>query len=128
VPVLINAFGSARRMAWALGVESLDELPARLGSLLKPELPRGLGATLDKVGELWGALRSLGLGPKIVSDAAVQEVVLVGEQATIDRLPILQCWPKDGGRFITLPTVITRDPQTGLRNVGCIARRCTTLP
>jgi 4-hydroxy-3-polyprenylbenzoate decarboxylase len=118
VPVLINAFGSARRMAWALGVESLDDLPARLGGLLKPELPRGLGARLDKAGELWGALRSVGLGPKLVRDAPVQEVVLTGEQAMIDRLPILQCWPKDGGRFITLPTVITRDPQTGTRNIG----------
>ena len=118
VPVLINAFGSARRVAWALGAESLDELPARLGSLLKPELPRGLGQTLGKAGELWGALRSVGLGPKIERDAPVQEVVLTGEQATVDGLPILQCWPKDGGRFITLPTVITRDPQTGTRNVG----------
>jgi 4-hydroxy-3-polyprenylbenzoate decarboxylase len=118
VPVLINAFGSARRMAWALGVESLDDLPARLGGLLKPELPRGLGSTVGKAGELWGALRSVGLGPKIVRDAPVQEVVLTGEQAMIDRLPILQCWPKDGGRFITLPTVITRDPQTGTRNLG----------
>jgi len=118
MPVLINAFGSARRMAWALGAESLDELPARLGSLLKPELPRGLGPTLDKVGELWAALRSVGLSPKIVRDGPVQEVVLTGEQATVAVLPILQSWPKDGGRFITLPTVITRDPQTGTRNVG----------
>jgi len=117
-PVLINAFGSARRMAWALGAESLDELPARLGSLLKPELPRGLGPALDKAGELWGALRSVGLGPKIVRDAPVQEIVLTGEQATVDGLPILQCWPEDGGRYITLPTVITRDPQTGTRNAG----------
>jgi 4-hydroxy-3-polyprenylbenzoate decarboxylase len=105
-------------MAWALGVEELDELLARLGSLLKPELPRGLGQTLDKAGELWGALRSVGLGPKLERDAPAQEVVLTGEQATVDRLPILQCWPKDGGRYITLPTVITRDPQTGTRNVG----------
>jgi 4-hydroxy-3-polyprenylbenzoate decarboxylase len=118
VPVLINAFGSARRMAWALGAESLDELPARLGNLLKPELPRGLGSTLDKAGELWGALRSVGLGPKIVRDGPVQEVVLTGEEAVVDGLPILQCWPEDGGRYITLPTVITRDPQTGTRNAG----------
>jgi 4-hydroxy-3-polyprenylbenzoate decarboxylase len=118
MPVLANAFGSARRMAWALGAQELDELPARLGSLLKPTLPQGLGQTLDKAAELWGALRSVGLGPKIERTAPVQEVVLAGEQASVDRLPILQCWPRDGGRYITLPTVITRDPQTGTRNVG----------
>jgi 4-hydroxy-3-polyprenylbenzoate decarboxylase len=118
VPVLINAFGSAQRMAWALGVEDLGLLTARLGRLMKPELPRGLGATLDKAGELWGALRSMGLGPSMVTRAPVQEVVLRGEEATLDRLPILQSWPKDGGQFITLPTVITRDPVKGTRNVG----------
>ncbi len=118
LPVLINAFGSARRMAWALGVEDLDALPARLESLLRPELPHGLGATLDRAGELWSALRSVGLGPKMVTSAPVQEVVLLGPEATIGRLPILQSWPRDGGCFITLPTVITRDPAKGTRNVG----------
>jgi 4-hydroxy-3-polyprenylbenzoate decarboxylase len=145
VPVLINAFGSARRMAWALGVEDLNELPIRLGSLLRLELPAGLGPTLDKAGELWAALRSVGLGPHLVRRAAVQEVVLTGDpstsslassgqpapapplgpgdgagqgDATLDRFPILQCWPKDAGRYVTLPTVITRDPVRGTRNVG----------
>ncbi len=118
VPVLINALGSARRMAWALGVDDLDDLTTRLGSLLKPELPRGFGSMLDKAGELWGALRSVGLGPRTVSKAAAQEVVLTGDDATLDRLPILRCWPDDGGRYITLPTVITRDPARGTRNVG----------
>jgi 4-hydroxy-3-polyprenylbenzoate decarboxylase len=118
IPVLINAFGSPRRMAWALGVERLDELTARLGSLLKPELPHGLGPMLDKAGELWAALRSVGLGPSLVRKATVQEVVLTGNNVSLDRLPILQCWPKDGGRYVTLPTVITRDPVRGTRNVG----------
>jgi 4-hydroxy-3-polyprenylbenzoate decarboxylase len=118
VPVLINAFGSERRMAWALGVEKLEDLAERLAGLLKLELPSGLGPSLDKAGELLGALRSIGFGPKLVRDAPAQEAVLSGEEATVDRLPILQCWPKDGGRYITLPTVITRDPRTGTRNVG----------
>src|SRR5690242_503400 len=65
VPVLINAFGSAQRMAWALGVEHLDELATRLGGLLKPELPQGLGPVLDKAGDVWGAVRSMGLGPHL---------------------------------------------------------------
>jgi len=118
VPVLINAFGSARRMAWALGVEDLDELTTHLVSLLKPELPRGLGAMLDKAGELWGVLRGVGLGPSLTRRGPTQEVVLTGDAATLDRLPILRCWPKDGGRYITLPTVISRDPICGARNVG----------
>jgi len=118
IPVLINAFGSPRRMAWALGVEDLNELTTRLASLLKPELPHGLGPLFDKAGELWAALRSVGLGPKMARHAAAQEVVLTGADATLDRLPILRCWPQDGGRYITLPTVITRDPVRGVRNVG----------
>ncbi|MEM4235349.1 MAG: menaquinone biosynthesis decarboxylase, partial [Candidatus Methanomethylicaceae archaeon] len=118
IPLLINLFGSPRRMAWALGVEDLNELRDKMAALIRPELPRGLGQMLDRAGELWGALRAVGLGPKIVRNAPVQEVVLTGEQATLDRFPILQCWPKDGGRYITLPTVITRDPVSGIRNVG----------
>jgi 4-hydroxy-3-polyprenylbenzoate decarboxylase len=118
LPVLINAFGSARRMAWALGVADLDELATRLGELIKPQLPQGLGSMINKAGELWGAVRSVGLGPAMVTHAPVQEVVLSGEEASLAGLPILQCWPQDGGPYITLPTVITRDPVRGTRNVG----------
>lgn len=118
MPVLINAFGSARRMAWALGVETLDDLSDRLRSLLNLQLPRGLGPMLDRASQLWGAVRSVGLGPKLVRTAPVQEVVRTGDAATLDHLPIPQCWPKDGGRYITLPAVITRNPRTGIRNVG----------
>ena len=118
IPVLINALGSHRRMAWALGVEDLSELSTRLGSLLKPDLPRGLAPSVDKAGEMWGALRSIGLRPRVVRQAAVQEVVRTGDQASLDDLPALQCWPQDGGRYVTLPTVITRDPLRGTRNVG----------
>lgn len=118
VPLLINVFGSTRRMAWALGVQKLDALADNLGALLKPELPHGLGPIFDKAGELWAALRSVGLGPTLVSRAPVQEEVSSGDQATLDFLPAMQCWPKDGGRYITLPTVITRDPVRGIRNVG----------
>lgn len=118
MPVLANAFGSARRMAWALGVEELGQLGTRLGDLLKPELPSGIMSMLGKAGELWGVLKSVGLGPKLVHQAPVQEVVKQGDEASLVGFPILRCWPKDGGRYITLPTVITRDPVTGVRNVG----------
>ncbi|NOZ30297.1 MAG: menaquinone biosynthesis decarboxylase [Chloroflexi bacterium] len=118
IPVLINMLGSPRRMAWALGVEDLNELTDRLSTLIRPELPRGLGQALDRAGEMWGALRAVGLKPNIVRKAPVQDVVLTGERVTLEHLPILQCWPEDGGRYITLPTVISRDPETGIRNVG----------
>ncbi len=118
VPVLVNALGSASRMALALGVDNLDELTTNLGGLIKPELPKGLGQMLNRAGDYWGALRSVGLGPNIVNKAPVQEVVLEGDAVDLGRLPILQCWPKDGGRYVTMTTVISRDPVKNIRNVG----------
>ncbi len=118
IPVLINAMGNEKRMAMALGVQQLDDLRTNLARLIDPKLPRGLGPTLGRVTEMVGALRSVGLKPKIVSHAPVQEVVLTGEHATLEGLPIITCWPEDGGPYITLPTVITRDPVTQVRNVG----------
>ncbi len=118
MPVLVNALGSASRMALALGVDNLDELTTNLGGLIKPELPKGLGQMLNRAGDYWGALRSIGLGPNIVNKAPVQEVVLEGDAVDLGRLPILQCWPKDGGRYVTMTTVISRDPVKNIRNVG----------
>lgn len=117
IAVLMNAFGSPDRMAWSLGVTNLDELNQQLSDLLDLRLPQGLRALLGRGQELLDVLRSIGLGPKKVNRAPVQEVTLV-DKPSLDSLPILQCWPKDGGRFITLPQVITRDPQTQTRNVG----------
>jgi 4-hydroxy-3-polyprenylbenzoate decarboxylase len=117
IPVLINAFGTAQRMAWGLGVEDLDELNSRLGKVIDMRLPQGLGAMLGRGQELLNALRAIGLGPKKVQHAPVQEIIYQ-ENASLESLPILKCWPKDGGRFITLPQVITRDPLSGVRNVG----------
>jgi 4-hydroxy-3-polyprenylbenzoate decarboxylase len=117
IPVLMNAFGSARRMAWALGVEDLDELNRNLAKVIDLRLPQGLRQMLGRGSDLMGVLRSIGMGPKKVRRAPVQQVVH-REDASLEALPILQCWPADGGRFITLPQVITRDPLTGTRNVG----------
>ncbi|HSQ18325.1 MAG TPA: menaquinone biosynthesis decarboxylase, partial [Anaerolineales bacterium] len=117
MPVLINAFGSAERMAWALGVTDLDELNLRLGKLIDPRLPQTLGQAFIRGQDLFGVFQSIGLKPRKVKRAPVQQVVHI-DDASLDRLPILHCWPKDGGPFITLPQVITRDPQTGIRNVG----------
>lgn len=117
IPVLINAFGTAQRMAWALNVGELDELNAKLGKLIDLRLPQGFIGMLGRGEELLTALRAIGLGPKKVQHAPVQEVIHL-EDASLEMLPILKCWPKDGGRFITLPQVITRDPISGTRNVG----------
>ena len=117
LPVLINAFGSARRMAWALGVDDLEELNHRLGRLIDPRLPKGVGQTLERGRDLLGALLAAGMRPKTVKNGPVQEYIHT-ENASLEFLPVLKCWPNDGGRFITLPQVITRNPQTGVRNVG----------
>ena len=117
IPVLINAFGHPQRMAWALGVDELDELNQNLGQVIDPRLPRGLRDTLNRGQDLLNVFKSIGLGPKKVRRAPVQEIIST-ERLSLDFLPILKCWPEDGGRFITLPQVITRDPQSDLRNVG----------
>jgi 4-hydroxy-3-polyprenylbenzoate decarboxylase len=116
-PVLINAFGSAERMAWALGVERLEDLNQNLAKVVDLRFPKGFGEMVARGRNLAGVLKSIGLGPKKVSHAPVQEMVH-REDASLNSLPILKCWPKDGGRFITLPQVITRDPESGIRNVG----------
>lgn len=117
IPVLINAFGSAARMALALGVDDLNELNLHLSEVIDPRFPKGLREMIGRGQDLLNVLRSIGLGPKKVRSAPVQEVV-IRQDPSLDIFPILQCWPKDGGRFITLPQVITRDPQTQARNVG----------
>ncbi len=117
MPVLINAFGSPRRMALALGADDLEDLRHRLGKLIDPRLPQGMGAMVKRGSEMLAALRSIGLGPSRVHRAPCQEVVIT-EDPSLDLLPILTCWPEDGGPYITLPQVITRDPVSGARNVG----------
>jgi 4-hydroxy-3-polyprenylbenzoate decarboxylase len=113
-PVLINAFGSPERMAAALGVEHLNDLSARVAKLLDMRMPGSLVDKLKKLGDLFDVAKA---GPKHVRSAPCQEVVETGHPS-LASLPVLQCWPKDAGRFITLPMVFTTDPVTGARNVG----------
>ena len=117
MPVLINIFGTHQRMAWALGVDHLDELALRVRKLLglMKAPPTGLRGRLGALGDLVGVARSQ---PKVVSRGPCQEVVLTGDDVDLNMLPALKCWPLDAGRFITLPLVISRDPETGRRNVG----------
>ncbi len=120
-PVAINTMGSRRRIAMALGRESVDEIAHEIQLILKAKPPTDLreGFALLKQG-----IHLLHARPKQVKEAACQEIVhkidneKVDNQFSLVDLPILKCWPKDGGRFITLPNVHTRDPETGARNVG----------
>lgn len=113
IPVATNLFGSMDRMCLALGVRTLDDLARELDELLAPKVPTGL---LDAVRMLPAIARLRDLMPKTVGDAPCQEVVR--RDGTLDEFPILKCWPEDGGRYITFPLVITKDPETGVRNVG----------
>ncbi|MEK7701231.1 MAG: menaquinone biosynthesis decarboxylase [candidate division NC10 bacterium] len=114
MPVLVNAFGAADRMATALGVSRLDELGERVAKLLDLKLPGTFAERLAKLGTLFDLVRA---GPKRVTQAPCQEVVET-RHPSLAALPALTCWPGDGGRYITLPGVFTRDPRTGARNVG----------
>ncbi len=104
-------------MAWAMGVDDLDELNHRLGKLIDLKLPKGMGAMMGRAGEMLGALRSIGLGPSKVKKAPCQDVVIT-ENPDVNIMPILKCWPNDGGKYITMTSVITREPGTNIRNVG----------
>ena len=113
--VLINQFGSARRMNLALGVSSLDEIADRIRAFIDVKSPQGF---LDKVKMLPMLGEMAKFFPKTVSTGPCKEVIKRDNFSVLD-FPILQCWPGDAGRFITLPCVITRDPASGKRNVGC---------
>jgi 4-hydroxy-3-polyprenylbenzoate decarboxylase len=138
-PVAINTMGSWKRMALSLGARSVDEAAAELGSLMKAKPPTSVRETLKLLGQ---AMDLRHAKPKLVKGGPCKEVVHLLERpelkveswpkapdlkqpatfnpqpATLSNLPILKCWPLDGGRFITLPCVVTKDPDTGERNVG----------
>lgn len=127
-PVAINTFGSMRRMAMSLGVKSVEDLAAELGALVSAKPPTGFREALGFLGT---ALELRHAKPKLVKNGPCKEVIhrfddfaakeeAAGSSAcpTLLNLPIQQCWPLDAGRFLTLPCVVTKDPDTGQRNVG----------
>ncbi len=138
-PVAINTMGSWKRMAMSMGADSVDDVAAELGALLKAKPPTNLRETVKLLGT---ALEMRHAKPKRVSNGPCKEIIHKVESAelrveswppapdwknrttfrsplsTLLNLPILKCWPLDGGRFITLPCVVTHDPDTGERNVG----------
>jgi 4-hydroxy-3-polyprenylbenzoate decarboxylase len=112
--LLINQFGSASRMKLALGVDSLDEIAERIHAFMDVKSPQGF---LDKV-KMLPMLAEMGkFFPKNVATGLCKEVIKRHNFSLLD-FPVLQCWPKDAAKFITLPCVVTRDPKTGKRNVG----------
>jgi 4-hydroxy-3-polyprenylbenzoate decarboxylase len=114
--VLMNQFGSEARMKLALDVDSLDDIAGRIRALLEMKSPEGIMAKL----KLLPMLADIGkFFPRVIParDAACKQVIH-RENINVLNFPVLQCWPMDGGRFITLPCVVTRDPKSGKRNVG----------
>src|SRR5947199_167042 len=115
-PVAVSLFGSARRMALAVGVECLDDIGERIAALLNLKIPDTLLGKLAMLPQLAEVAkfprRSAGGRPPC------QEVVRRDREVDLAELPIPVCWTEDGGPYITLPGVITRDPGTGVRNVG----------
>jgi len=115
-PVGINLFGSMRRMAMALGVERLDEIGDRITELLQTKPPQGIVAKLALLPRL---LEVAKFPPRMASGTPpCQDVIWRGPEVDLGKLPLTKCWPEDGGAYITVPMVITRDPKRGIRNVG----------
>jgi len=115
MPVVTNLFGTMERMKLALGVEDLEQIGDELISILQPsEIPTTF---LDKLKTIPRLARLSSFLPKTVKNGPCKEVVHL-DNPSLGELPVLKCWPGDGGPFITLPLVFTRDPGTGRRNVG----------
>ena len=115
MPLLINMLGSKRRMELALEAGSLEDVARRIEDLLDMKPPEGF---LDKVRMLPKLSELSSFFPKTVKSGPAQEIVET-ENASLAGLPIMKCWPQDGGRFITFPLVVTKSPKNGRRNVGC---------
>jgi len=114
-PVLINAFASDKRMQIALEVDSIDEIAQRITGFLQMQPAEGIMGKL----KMLPVLAEVGaFFPKTVSSGPCKEVILRDRFSLAD-IPVLQCWPDDGGRYITLPMVFTKNPETGKRNCGC---------
>ncbi len=114
-PLVIGLYGTRKRMAMALGVNDLDDIANRIRKLLDVKLGGGLlglASNLPKLKEL------ASLPPKRVKTGPVQEVIWRGDEVDLSKLPVLHCWPQDGGPFVTLPLVITKDPETNDYNIG----------
>ncbi len=114
IPVVINLFSTQEQMNWALEVNDVEEIANRIREFMHLQPPTGLWdkiMMLPKLGELANFI------PKVVKTGPCKEVI-IKDNIQLSKFPIPQCWPKDGGRYITLPMCITKDPRTGIRNSG----------
>jgi 4-hydroxy-3-polyprenylbenzoate decarboxylase len=114
VPVAINLFASMRRIEMALGVSSIEEIAAHISGFLQMQKPEGFIDTLKMLPKLKEVSSAF---PRVVNRGPCKEVIL-RDKFSLDKFPILHCWPADAGRFITLPMVFSRNPETGKRNCG----------
>lgn len=114
-PVVIGLMGTRERTALALGVEDLDDLAAKVRDLIDL---KGSGGMMGMMGNLPKLRDAMNLPPRRVSKGPAQEVIWQGDEVDLSKIPVLKCWPLDGGPFVTLPLVITKDPETGERNMG----------
>lgn len=128
-PLLINAYGSRKRISMALGVSDLEEHARAIGELVHTRAPRSARELAEMAGKVPALASAV---PRRVTRAACQEVVATGDEVDLEALPVMTTWPLDGGPFFTLPNVITKDPDTGARNIGMyrmqrIDRRTTAM-
>ena len=115
IPLAINTFGSPNRLQMALGGQSIEVLAQRIAELTKPEMPVGI---MEKIRKGIDFLKLGGLSPKVRSGSALCQQVVHTDSADLTRLPIIQCWPKDGGKYITLGQIVTMHPENKARNLG----------
>src|SRR5688500_14688309 len=123
LPVAINIFGSWSRMARALGVADVSEHAERIAKMMQPEIPKGFWAKV----QLIPRFAELAKVPprEYRGKPPCQEIVLEGDAVDLRKLPIITSWPQDAGPFVTLPMVITRDPDTGVQNLGMYRMQVT---
>lgn len=114
-PLLINAFGSYKRMQMALNCDSFDDIADKIESQMKIHPPQSLK---EKINMLFNLKDIAGIMPRKIRNAPCQQQVFGADEVLLDMLPILTCWPNDGGPFITLPIVVTKDPDSGVQNIG----------
>ena len=113
-PVLINMFGSNKRILKAFEVDSLDDVGKRISEIIDPEIPTNF---FEKIKSLSKLKKLADYMPKTAKNGKCKEVI-IDKPPLLDILPVLKTWPEDGGPFITLPLVFTKDPETGSTNVG----------
>lgn len=115
MPVVINLFASEKQTAFAIGVNRLDDIADRIKSYTQLQPPKTIS---QKISALKKLLDIRKYAPKLVKKAPVQEIVLLGNEIDLTKIPVLKCWPDDGGNFITLTSVVSKDPESNTRNIG----------